>query len=165
MDDNDRIDALVQQWADQRPDIDRDTMALLARLTRAAELVNARTDRLAGDYGVNRGDGDVMFALRRAGEPFRLSPTALARALLMTTGTMTGRLDRLEKRGLIVRVPSAHDRRSLDVELTPEGKRLVDEAVTTHTAGQQEAVSALSSRDRADLDRVTRKLIAHLAEG
>ncbi|GAA4845894.1 MarR family transcriptional regulator [Luteimicrobium xylanilyticum] len=164
MDDNARIDALVQQWADQRPDIDRDAMALLARLTRAAELVNARTDRLAGDYGVNRGDGDVMFALRRSGEPYRLSPTSLARALLMTTGTMTGRLDRLEKRGLIVRVPSTHDRRSLDVELTPEGKRLVDEAVTTHTAGQQEVVSALTSTDRADLDRVTRKLIAHLTD-
>ncbi|MFC8731729.1 MarR family winged helix-turn-helix transcriptional regulator [Luteimicrobium sp. NPDC057192] len=164
MDDNDRIDALVQQWAEQRPDIDRDAMALLARLVRAAELVNARTDRLAGDYGVNRGDGDVMFALRRSGEPYRLSPTSLARALLMTTGTMTGRLDRLEKRGLIVRVPSAHDRRSLDVELTPEGKRLVDEAVTTHTAGQQDVVAALSAEDRGDLDRVTRKLIAHLAD-
>jgi len=165
MDDNARIDTLVEQWADQRPDIDRDAMALLARLTRAAELVNARTDRLAGDYGVNRGDGDVLFALRRSGEPYRLSPSSLSRALLMTTGTMTGRLDRLEKRGLIVRVPSTHDRRSLDVELTPEGERLVDEAVTTHTSGQTEVVSALSRTDRADLDRVTRKLIAHLADG
>ena len=64
MDDNDRIDALVQQWADQRPDIDRDTMALLARLTRAAALVDARTEGVAADYGVNRGDGDVMFDTR-----------------------------------------------------------------------------------------------------
>ncbi|GAB3089459.1 MarR family winged helix-turn-helix transcriptional regulator [Isoptericola nanjingensis] len=164
MDDNDRIDALVQQWADQRPDIDRDTMALLARLTRAAALVDARTESVAAGYGVNRGDGDVMFALRRSGEPYRLSPTSLARALLMTTGTMTGRLDRLEKRGWIVRVPSAHDRRSLDVELTPEGLRLVDEAVTKHVAEQQEAVSALTARDRADLDRITRKLVAHLGD-
>ncbi|MFB7800131.1 MarR family winged helix-turn-helix transcriptional regulator [Isoptericola sp. NPDC056134] len=165
MDDNDRIDALVQQWADQRPDIDRDTMALLARLTRAAALVDARTESVAAGYGVNRGDGDVMFALRRSGEPYRLSPTSLARALLMTTGTMTGRLDRLEKRGWIVRVPSAHDRRSLDVELTPEGLRLVDEAVTKHAAGQADAVAPLTSRDRSDLDRVTRKLVAHLTQG
>lgn len=165
VDDNDRIDALVQQWADQRPDIDRDTMALLARLTRAAALVDARTEGVAAEYGVNRGDGDVMFALRRSGEPYRLSPTSLARALLMTTGTMTGRLDRLEKRGWIVRVPSAHDRRSLDVELTPEGLRLVDEAVTKHAAGQADAVAPLTSRDRADLDRVTRKLVTHLTRG
>ena len=165
MDDNERIDALVQQWADQRPDLDRDTMALLARLSRAAELIDKRTEAVAAGYGVNRGDGDVMFALRRSGEPFRLSPTSLARALLMTTGTMTGRLDRLEKRGWVVRVPSAHDRRSLDVELTPEGRRLVDEAVTKHAAGQAEAVAPLTSRDRADLDRVIRKLVAHLTEG
>jgi len=164
MDDNDRIDALVGQWAEQRPDIDRDTMALLARFARAAELVNARTDHLADHYGVNRGDGDVMFTLRRAGDPFRLSPTSIARSLLMTTGTMTGRLDRLEKRGLIERVPNPQDRRSLDVALTAEGRRLVDEAVTTHTAAQQEIVSALSAPERAELDRLTRKLIAHLHE-
>jgi len=165
MDDNDRIDALVQQWAEQRPDLDLGTMALLARLSRAAELVDGTVGKLAAEYGVNRGDGDVIFALRRSGEPFRLSPTQLARSLLMTTGTMTGRLDRLEKRGLIVRVPSAHDRRSLDVELTAEGRRQADEAVTRHGAGQQQIVSALSARDRADLDRVTRKLVAHLSQG
>ncbi|MBD5785876.1 MarR family transcriptional regulator [Cellulosimicrobium terreum] len=162
MDDNDRIDALVGQWADERPDLDLDAMALLARLGRAAELVDARTQALAADYGLNRGDGDVLFALRRSGDPYRLSPTSLARALLMTTGTMTGRLDRLEKRGLIVRVPSTQDRRSLDVELTAEGKRQVDGAVTRHGAGQREIVSALTATDRADLDRVTRRLISHL---
>ncbi|MBD8080295.1 MarR family winged helix-turn-helix transcriptional regulator [Cellulosimicrobium arenosum] len=162
MDDNDRIDALVGQWADERPDLDLDAMALLARLGRTAELVDARTQALAADYGVNRGDGDVLFALRRAGAPYRLSPTSLARALLMTTGTMTGRLDRLETRGLIVRVPSTQDRRSLDVELTDEGRRQVDDAVTRHGATQREIVATLTATDRADLDRVTRRLITHL---
>jgi DNA-binding MarR family transcriptional regulator len=163
VDQNEHIDTLVAQWGAQRSDIDLEAMALLARLVRAAELANAPTELLAAQYGVNRGDGDVLFALRRAGAPFRLSPTRLARALLMTTGTMTGRLDRLEKRGLIARVPSTRDRRSLDVELTDEGRRLVDEAVTKHTVAQQATVAALSARDRADLDRVTRKLIAHLS--
>jgi DNA-binding MarR family transcriptional regulator len=163
VDQNEHIDALVAQWGAQRPDVDLEAMALLARLVRAAELANAPTEELAAGYGVNRGDGDVLFALRRSGTPFRLSPTKLARALLMTTGTMTGRLDRLEKRGLVARVPSTQDRRSLDVVLTDEGRRLVDEAVTTHTAAQQATVAALSARDRTDLDRVTRKLIAHLS--
>ncbi|UJP11223.1 MarR family transcriptional regulator [Microbacterium sp. KUDC0406] len=163
MDDNDRIDALVGQWADQRPDIDRDTMALLARLSRAAELANARTERLSEEYGVNKGDGDVMFALRRSGAPFRLSPTALARGLLMTTGTMTGRLDRLEKRGFIARVPRSEDRRSLDVVLTEEGLRLVDEAVAKHDANLREIASVLTADDRAELDRLTRTLITHLS--
>lgn len=162
MDENDRIDALVGQWAGERPDLDLDTMALIARLGRAAQLVNGRIDQLAAEYGVHRGEGDVLFTLRRSGPPYRLSPTRLANALLVTTGTMTNRLDRLEKRGLIVRVPNPDDRRSLDVELTPEGKRQVDEAVTKHGANEQEMLAPLSKRDRADLDRVTRKLIAHL---
>lgn len=162
MDDNDRIDTLVQQWAAERPDIDVDAMALLARVNRAADLIDERTRALAAGYGTNRGDGDVLFALRRSGAPYRLSPTTLARALLMTTGTMTGRLDRLEKRGLIERVQHPSDRRSLDIALTDEGRRLVDEAVTTHTANQQQIVAALTPTDRADLDRITRRLIAHL---
>ncbi|MDT0157003.1 MarR family transcriptional regulator [Microbacterium sp. ARD32] len=164
MDDNDRIDALVGQWAQQRPDVDREAMALLARLNRATELVNARTEALSRDYGVNKGDGDVVFALRRSGPPYRLSPTAIARALLMTTGTMTGRLDRLEKRGVIARVPNPQDRRSLDIELTPEGLRMADEAVSRHNATLREIAGGLSDTDRADLDRVTRRLIAGLGE-
>lgn len=163
MDDNDRIDSLVQQWAAERPDVDVEAMALLARVNRAAELIDERNHSLAADYGTNRGDGDVLFALRRSGAPYRLSPTALARALLMTTGTMTGRLDRLEKRGLITRVPHPSDRRSLDIALTDEGTRLVDEAITEHTASQQKIVAALTPTDRADLDRITRRLITHLA--
>ncbi|MDR2998738.1 MAG: MarR family transcriptional regulator [Microbacterium sp.] len=162
MDDNDRIDALVSQWLTQRPDIDNATMLLLARLSRAAELWDQRVDRLAEDYGVNKGDGDVMFALRRSGAPFRLSPTALARGLLMTTGTMTGRLDRLEKRGLIARTPNPEDRRSLDVMLTEDGLRLVEEAVTKHDANLREIASVLTAEDRIELDRLTRKLITHL---
>lgn len=162
MDENDRIDAVVGQWAQQRPDVDRDAMALMARLSRAAELVNARTERLAAEYGVNKGDGDVVFALRRSGAPYRLSPTAIARGLLMTTGTMTGRLDRLERRGLIARVPNAKDRRSLDIELTAEGLRLADEAVTRHDATLREIASGLSAEDRAELDRLTRLLVTQL---
>jgi DNA-binding MarR family transcriptional regulator len=162
MDDNDRIDALVGQWAQQRPDVDREAMALMARLSRAAELVNERTERLSQEYGVNKGDGDVVFALRRSGAPYRLSPTAIARALLMTTGTMTGRLDRLEKRGVIRRVPDPRDRRRLEIQLTDEGLRMADEAVTKHDANLREVARGLSDADRAELDRLTRAIITRL---
>jgi DNA-binding MarR family transcriptional regulator len=164
VDDNDRIEALVSQWASERPDLDLPTMALIARLGRAAQLVNGRIDQLAAEYGVHRGEGDVLFALRRSGPPYRLSPTRLANALLVTTGTMTNRLDRLEKRGLIVRVPNPDDRRSLDVELTTKGKHQVDEAVTKHSANERDMLAPLSKRDRSDLDRITRKLITHLGD-
>ena len=158
----DRIDRLVGQWADERPDLDLDTMALAARLMRVAQLISGRIDELAAANGVHRGEGDVLFALRRAGPPFRLSPTRLAESLLVTTGTMTNRLDRLEQRGLIKRIPNPADRRSLDVELSAEGRRLVDAAVTEHVANEQAMLAPLTARDRAELTRITRKLIAHL---
>jgi DNA-binding MarR family transcriptional regulator len=158
----DRIERLVGQWAAERPDLDLDTMDLVTRLTRVAQLINGRIDELAAGYGVHRGEGDVLFTLRRSGPPFRLSPTRLAASLLVTSGTMTNRLDRLEQRGLIKRRPNPNDRRSLDIELTAEGRRLVDEAVTQHVANERAMLSVLSNRDRADLIRITRKLIDHL---
>ncbi len=90
------------------------------------------------------------------------SPSRLAESLLVTSGTMTNRLDRLERRGLVKRIPNAHDRRSLDVELTELGLRTADEVVTTHIANEQEMVAPLTKRDRDELTRITRKLIAHL---
>ena len=162
MSETDRIDRLVGQWAAERPDLDLETMALAARLTRVAQLINGRIEELAAAHGVHRGEGDVLFALRRAGPPFRLSPTRLAESLLVTTGTMTNRLDRLEQRGLIKRIPNPADRRSLDVELSAEGRRQVDAAVTEHVANEQAMLAPLTARDRAELTRITRKLIAHL---
>lgn len=162
MADDDRIERLVGQWAAVRPDLDLDTMALAARLMRVGQLISGRIDALAAANGMHRGEGDVLFALRRSGPPYRLSPTRLAEALLVTSGTMTNRLDRLEARGLIKRIPNPSDRRSLDVELSPEGLRLVDLGVTEHVAREQQMLAPLSQRERAELTRITRKLIAHL---
>jgi DNA-binding MarR family transcriptional regulator len=158
----DRIERLVGQWAVVRPDLDLDTMALAARLMRVAQLINGRIEALAAANGMHRGEGDVLFALRRSGPPYRLSPSRLAESLLVTTGTMTNRLDRLEDRGLIKRLPNPTDRRSLDVELSAKGLKLVDAGVTEHVAREQEMLSPLSARERAELTRITRKLIAHL---
>jgi DNA-binding MarR family transcriptional regulator len=158
----DRIELLVDQWAAERPDLDLDTMALVARLGRVAQLINRRIEELAAANGMHRGEGDVLFALARSGPPYRLSPSRLAASLLVTTGTMTNRLDRLEHRGLIKRLPNPNDRRSLDVELTEEGRRLVHDAVTVHVANERQMLAPLTGAERAELTRLTRKLIAHL---
>ncbi|HEX3589036.1 MAG TPA: MarR family transcriptional regulator [Pseudonocardiaceae bacterium] len=162
MSEPDRIERVVGQWAAVRPDIDVDTMALVARVMRTGQLMDKRIDDLSAAYGAHRSEGDVLFALRRAGPPYRLSPSKLSESLLVTSGTMTNRLDRLERRGLVTRIPNPHDRRSLDVELTDLGLRIADEAVTTHIANEQEMVAPLTKRDRDELTRITRKLIAHL---
>jgi DNA-binding MarR family transcriptional regulator len=162
VDDNERIDVLVGQWAVERPDVDIAAMRLVARLSHAADLVNARIERLAKEYGVSRADGDVVLTLRRAGRPYRLSPTAIARSLLTTTGTMTGRLDRLEKLGLITRVPNEKDRRGVDIQLTPEGVRRSDLAITKHNDLLKEIADLLAPADRTELDRLTRRLVSGL---
>ncbi len=159
----DRIDALVAQWADQRPDLDTEVMAVVGRLLAVSDRIGRRLDASAAQYGLDRGQGDVIFTLRRAGPPYRLSPSRLASSLLVTSGTMTNRLDRLEQRGLIQRVANPTDRRGTDVQLTDEGVRLADEAVARHVASEEQMLEPLSAREREQLVRITRKLLAHLA--
>jgi DNA-binding MarR family transcriptional regulator len=160
----DRIDKLVGQWTKQRPDLQPGVMAEVARLLLVARLIDGRIAAMAREYGLGQGEGDVLFTLRRAGPPFRLSPSSLAESLLVTSGTMTNRLDRLERRGLIRRQPNPEDRRGLDVELTAKARHLVDEAVTEHVANEESMLSGLSGRERTQLQRLLRKLLAHLSE-
>jgi DNA-binding MarR family transcriptional regulator len=123
-------------------------------------------DRALGDaaveHGLSTAEGDVLLTLRRAGEPYRLSPSALGKSLLVSSGTLTNRLDRLEQRGLIAREPNPRDRRGLDVILTERGLSLVDEAVGDHVANERRMLSGLSSAERRQLDGLLRKLLAGL---
>jgi DNA-binding MarR family transcriptional regulator len=159
---SDPVQAIVDQWAVQRPDIDVTTMADVARLLRVPALIDQSISAIDPANGMDRGQGDVLFTLRRSGPPYRLSPGALTANLLVTTGTMTNRIDRLEARGLVRRLPHPDDRRSVVVELTPEAVELVDRAIERHVASEQEMIAPLTERDRAELRRILRKLLAHL---
>jgi DNA-binding MarR family transcriptional regulator len=128
-----------------------------------ARLMGERIAAQAAQHGLQVGEGDVLFTLFRAGPPHRLSPTALADSTLVTTGTMTNRLDKLERRGLVKRIPNPEDRRSLVVELTEAGRELVEVGVVEHVENEREMLSALSDRERQQLARLMRKLLAHLA--
>jgi DNA-binding MarR family transcriptional regulator len=158
----DRIEALVSQWGEVHPDLDLETMALVSRLTTAATLVQARIAELARGYGVSVEEGDILFTLRRAGTP-GLSPTALTESLLVSSGTMTNRLDHLEHKGLVERVPNPADRRAVEIELTRKGTKLVDRAVGEHVDDEADALSVLTDTERRRLDATLRKLIDHLA--
>jgi DNA-binding MarR family transcriptional regulator len=158
----DRLDELAGQWAAERPDLDSTVMAEVARLLHVARLIGGRLAEYAGSHGLQVGEADVLLTLRRSGEPYRLSPTALADSLLVAAGTMTNRLDKLEARGLVRRERHPSDRRALEIELTPAGRKLVDEVVGGHVDNEREMLAALSEREREQLTRITRKLIAHL---
>lgn len=128
------MDEMVRQWRLERPDVDPSSMAVFARLTRAHLAASRAIETTLGRHGLNRGEFDVLASLRRASEPYRLSPGDLARALVLSPAATTNRLQRLEERGLVVRRPDPADGRYGVVELTGAGRTLVDEAVTDHVA-------------------------------
>jgi DNA-binding MarR family transcriptional regulator len=162
---DDEIQRLVEQWSVERPDLDLDAMATIARLLQLGRLLNEIVGDLAAQYDVQSAEGDVLFTLRRAGAPYRLPPARISQSLLVSSGTLTSRLDRLEQKGLIERIPHRTDRRSVEVQLTKKGLTLVDEAVTTHVRNEQRILSVLSQRERDALDHTTSKLITHVASG
>jgi DNA-binding MarR family transcriptional regulator len=160
----DDVDRIVDQWARERPELATEAMAVFGRVYRLARLVGDRQEVVYARLGINRGEFDVLATLRRTGAPYQLSPKALSASLMLTTGGMTGRLDRLERRGLVARSPDPSDRRGLVISLTEEGRAVVDEAVGAGLAVQREVLERLPARDRTRLGSLLRDLLA-AAEG
>ncbi|MET8952637.1 MarR family winged helix-turn-helix transcriptional regulator [Streptomyces sp. NPDC004393] len=155
----DPVDAIIEQWAAVRPDLDTAAMEVFGRIFRLSRAMGDRMEKAYADYGISRGEFDVLATLRRSGEPYTLSPRRLSATLMLTTGGMTGRLDKLEAAGLLRRSPDPHDRRGLRVTLTEEGLRLIDEAVGAGLAVQAEALTALNERQTSQLAELLRQLL------
>jgi DNA-binding MarR family transcriptional regulator len=135
-------------------------MAVFGRIYRLSSAMSVRMERAYAPLGVSRGEFDVLATLRRSGEPYTLSPRELSATLMLTTGGMTGRLDKLERAGLLGRSPDPHDRRGLRVTLSERGRELVDEAVVAGLATQREALeSALDAQEAEQLNGLLRKLL------
>jgi DNA-binding MarR family transcriptional regulator len=162
---DDHVQRLVDQWKAERPDLDLEAMATVARILQLARLINSVIDKLAAAHGLQQAEGDILFTLRRSGAPYRLSPAALSAALLVSSGTLTSRLDRLEAKGMIERVPHLTDRRSVEVQLTDGARKAVDEAVTVHVHNEHQMLAPLSKPELESLNRITSKLIGHLSSG
>ncbi|MFD5629374.1 MULTISPECIES: MarR family winged helix-turn-helix transcriptional regulator [unclassified Streptomyces] len=156
----DPVDAIIEQWASVRPDLDTAAMEVFGRIYRLSRAVGDRTEKAYAPFGISRGEFDVLATLRRADAPYTLSPRQLSATLMMTTGGMTGRLDKLERAGLLRRSPDPHDRRGLQVTLTDEGLRLIDRAVGAGLAVQTEALSSLDDEQAGRLADLLRQLLA-----
>lgn len=156
----DGVDAIVAQWTAQRPGLDTLPMEVFGRIYRIARLMGDRVERAYAPFGIGRGEFDVLATLRRAGEPHTLSPSQLSATLMLTTGGMTGRLDKLERAGLVRRVPDPADRRALRAQLTAKGRGLVDEAVEAGLAEQSAALDQLPAQQRTQLAGLLRALLA-----
>ncbi|MER6998372.1 MarR family transcriptional regulator [Streptomyces sp. NPDC000410] len=161
----DHVDLVLRQWADQRPDLDVSPMAVIGRLKRLSQLIDAELRRTFAAHGLDAASFDVLATLRRSGPPHRLTPAELTRAAMVTSGAITQRLDRLEERGLVTRTPSPSDRRVVDVTLTDSGRDLIDQALPDHLATEHRLLAALSSEDRGTLADSLRRLLESLEGG
>ncbi|MFF4724728.1 MarR family winged helix-turn-helix transcriptional regulator [Streptomyces mirabilis] len=155
----DSVDAIIEQWATARPDLDTAAMEVFGRVFRLARTMGDRMEKAYAPYGISRGEFDVLATLRRSDAPYTLSPRQLSATLMLTTGGMTGRLDKLERAGLLRRSPDPHDRRGLQVTLTDKGLRLIDEAVGAGLAVQTEALAHLGEERAGQLAALLRELL------
>ena len=155
----DAVDKIVAQWARERPELDTGPMAVMGRLHRVADLLDAGLRPVFAEADLGNGDFDVLATLRRAGPPFRLTAGELSASTLVTSGAVSKRVDRLESRGLVTREVSASDGRGREIQLTPEGRRLTDELVVRHWANEDRLLSALDPDEREQLVGLLRKLL------
>ncbi len=158
----DHVDRLRQQWANELPDLDTEPMTILGRAYRLSNLVRPSIEKTFASFGLDRGEFDVIATLRRSGAPYKLTPTVLYTSLMISSGGLTHRLDRLQKARLVVRERSAKDGRSFVVGLTDEGARLAETAFRTDMASESSYLAGLSAQDRANLASLLRKLLISL---
>jgi len=159
----DRAETAASQWAGERPDLDTAPMVLLGRLGEAALIIaRDRLNPLFARFGLQPGEFDVLATLRRSGKPHVLTPTDLYEAAMISSGSMTNRIDRLEKAGLVERRPNPADKRGMLVALTTAGLDLIEGAVTAHVANQHAIVSGLSVQEQNELSTMLAKLLAML---
>ena len=150
---------MLAEWAQVRGDRDLTPVSVIARLGRTTAYIDAAINARLAEFGLSRASWDVLASLRRSGPPYRLSPTQLYQALMRTSGAMTHRLYRLERAGLITRLPDPADGRGLLVELTPEGLELVDHVTPSHLDNERSLLAALSGEDRDQLANLLRKML------
>ena len=159
----DAVDPITQPWQTQRPDLDLSPIAVIGRVSRMSRIVDRRLAENFARFGIENWMYDVMATLRRNGEPYELTAGELVRQSMVTTGAITNRIDRLEERGLVERRSEA-DRRKVIVRLTPNGVALVDEVIRAHVTFEDELLSALTRRQRADLAALLRTALLALGD-
>ncbi|MHA7678682.1 MarR family winged helix-turn-helix transcriptional regulator [Cupriavidus sp. PET2-C1] len=156
-DGGDRVDHILAQWARERPDLDAAPMGIIGRVWRLARHTDRAVESALAPTGLNTWEFDVLATLRRSGPPYALSPGALIDSLMITSGTMTNRIDHLERAGLVRRSPNPDDRRGLLIELTQPGRVRIDHALEVHVANEHRLLERLSATERKQLASLLRR--------
>ncbi|MFG3338865.1 MarR family winged helix-turn-helix transcriptional regulator [Glycomyces sp. NPDC048151] len=154
----DAVDRIAEQWHRELPDLELESMALYGRIHRISQKLGARLHELRARQGLGRNEFDVLATIRRSGEPYTLSPKEIGAAMMLSSGGLTGRLDKLEAAGFVERLPDPADRRGLKVRMTALGREVIEEAVRTGVDLQLETLEVLTPQERSQLSDLLRKL-------
>ena len=158
----DPVDEILDQWQQQRPDLDVTPMSIIGRISRIERLIDEQMKAACLQFNLERWGFDVLATLRRSGAPYRLTPTQLFQSLLLTSGAMTNRIDRLEAAGLVERLQDPEDRRGVRVALTKSGLKLIDRAVAAHMKAEEAMLVSFSPGDRDKFATLLRTLLLNL---
>jgi DNA-binding MarR family transcriptional regulator len=157
MTERDHIDRLVSKWGVERPDYDLAPVQIIGRIGRIFEYVDRALEAKFGEFDISRASFDVLATLKRTGPPYRLSQRELMKNLLRTSGSISVRIDAMEREGLVAREVDAEDRRATLVAITEKGIHLLERIVPEHLLNEERLLSGLTPRDRAELIRLLRK--------
>ncbi|TIX87275.1 MarR family transcriptional regulator [Rhizobium sp. P44RR-XXIV] len=156
---SDTIHAVQLAWSRERPDVDNWPVGVIGRVQRLSHLLEDELQSFFRQYNLDTSEVDVLFTLRRSGAPYGLTPTQLVKSLMVTSGAITKRINRLERRNLVERIPDALDRRIVQVRLTQQGLAMVDALFAPHIANEGRLLQGM---DRDKLDQLAGLLQALL---
>jgi DNA-binding MarR family transcriptional regulator len=155
----DAIDAVIDQWRRECPDVDIWPLSVLGRIVRLSRVLERENKKLLAEHGLEPFEFDVLATLRRSGEPYELTASALLKAALVTSGAITNRIDRMEVKGLVERVRDLDDRRSVRVRLTPHGREVIDGLFSVHLANAARMLRPLDAGECEQLASALRTLL------
>jgi DNA-binding MarR family transcriptional regulator len=154
----DAVDAILDQWGVERPDVDVSAIAVIGRISRLEKRLAGELARVFAAHGLENWEYDVLATLRRSGAPYELTVGEMLESMMLASGTISHRIDRLEGRGLVERRPDPKDGRVVRVRLTRAGKALQERALVDHAANEERLLSGLTSREREQLAALLRRL-------
>jgi len=156
---SDHVDEILTQWSEVKPDLDASPMGIIGRICRLSVFLVKEQVRVFEQYNLDFASFDVLATLFRNGPSHKLTPTQLAHSMIVTPGAVTQRLARLEEKGLIVRTHNTGDRRVVSVQLTDEGKQLVEAVLPDHLSNEQRMLSQFNTDELEDLASLLRRML------
>lgn len=155
----DAVESVLEQWREARPDLDPSPIGVVGRVLRLARMWDREIREFLAQFGLEPGEFDILSTLRRSGEPDGLTASSFLRASLVTSGAITLRIDRMQAKGLVIRVRDPLDRRSIRISLSSQGLELVDRVLPLHFANHMRLIQELNGDERDSLEGILSNLL------